>query len=114
MLHLTSAPSRSGGAVGSESRGVSRHSKKARAQSMDWGLHGRVVIVTGGSAGIGRAVAKVFARQGARTVIAARRLEALKAAAQDIERDTGQQVLAVSADTTVQEQVDQLVARVMT
>lgn len=79
---------------------------------MDFGLNGRVVIVTGGSAGIGRAVAKVFALEGARVVIAARHAERLQAAAQDIEGETGQRVLAVCADTTVQEQVDRLVGTV--
>jgi 3-oxoacyl-[acyl-carrier protein] reductase len=39
---------------------------------MDLGLEGRVVLVTGGSAGIGRATAEVLARAGARVAIAAR------------------------------------------
>src|SRR2546423_5347924 len=80
---------------------------------MDWGLSNRVVIVTGGSAGIGRTVAKLLAAEGARVAIAARRVQILESAAESIERETGQQVLAVCADTTVQEQVDQLVAQVM-
>jgi NAD(P)-dependent dehydrogenase (short-subunit alcohol dehydrogenase family) len=80
---------------------------------MDWGLNNRVVVITGGSAGIGRAVAKVLATEGARVVIAARRRQLLESAAESIERETGRRVLAVSADTTVQEQVDQLVERVM-
>ncbi len=80
---------------------------------MDWRLTNRVVVITGGSAGIGRTVAKVLAAEGARIVIAARRAEVLGSAALEIERETGQRVLAVCADTTVQEQVDRLVARVM-
>jgi NAD(P)-dependent dehydrogenase (short-subunit alcohol dehydrogenase family) len=80
---------------------------------MDWGLSQRVVLITGGSAGIGRSVAKVLAAEGARVVIAARRVELLESAAESIERETRQRVLAVVADTTVQEQVDQLVARVI-
>jgi len=80
---------------------------------MDWGLNNRVILITGGSAGIGRAVAKVLAAEGARVVIAARRRQLLESAAESIERETGRRVLAVSADTTIQEQVDQLVARVM-
>jgi len=80
---------------------------------MDWGLNNRVVLITGGSAGIGRAVAQVLAAEGARVVIAARRRQLLESAAESIERETGRRVLAVTADTTVQEQVDQLVARVM-
>ncbi len=71
------------------------------------------MIITGGSSGIGRTVAKVLAGEGAHVVIAARRIELLQSAAEEIERDTGQRVLAVSADTTVDEQVDQLIARVL-
>jgi NAD(P)-dependent dehydrogenase (short-subunit alcohol dehydrogenase family) len=80
---------------------------------MDLGLTNRVVVVTGGSAGIGRTVAKVLAGERARVVIAARRTEPLERAAVEIERDTGQRVLPIAADTTKQETVDQLVARVM-
>jgi len=79
---------------------------------MEWGLSGRVAIVTGGSAGIGLSVARVLASQGVRVAIAARRQQLLERAVTEIERDTGRRVLAVSADTTVQEQVDQLVAQV--
>jgi len=80
---------------------------------MDLGLQGRVVIVTGGSAGIGKTVARVLAAEGARVVIAARRAQLLQAAVQEIERETGHSVLAASADTTVQEHVDRLVQMVI-
>src|SRR5581483_9489726 len=81
---------------------------------MNWGLNDRVVIITGGSAGIGRAVAGMLAAEGAQVVIAARRAELLESAARSIERETGRGVLAIRADTTDQGQVDQLVAHVMT
>ncbi len=71
------------------------------------------MVITGGSAGIGRTVAQVLAGEGARVVIAARRIEPLERAAAAIEQETGQRVLAISADTTNQEQVDQLVTGVM-
>jgi NAD(P)-dependent dehydrogenase (short-subunit alcohol dehydrogenase family) len=80
---------------------------------MDFGLTDRVVVITGGSAGIGRTVAAMLAAEGARVVIAARRVELLESAAVAIDRETGQRVLAVSTDTTVQEQVDRLISRVM-
>jgi NAD(P)-dependent dehydrogenase (short-subunit alcohol dehydrogenase family) len=80
---------------------------------MEWGLYGRVALVTGGSAGIGKSIAKVLANVGARVVIAARRPQLLEQAVEEIQRDTGRRVLPVSADTTIQQQVDQLVAQVM-
>jgi NAD(P)-dependent dehydrogenase (short-subunit alcohol dehydrogenase family) len=80
---------------------------------MNLRLNGRVAIVTGGSAGIGLAIAKVLAEEGVNVVIAARRAALLEAAANNIERETGKAVLAVGADTTVQEHVDQMVRTVV-
>lgn len=76
---------------------------------MDLGLKGRVAIITGGSAGIGYAVAKVLAFEDVHVVIAARRIEVLRSAAAELERKTQRKFLAVSADTTDQKQVDKLV-----
>ncbi len=78
---------------------------------MEWGLAGRVALVTGGSSGIGRVVARVLAAEGAKVVIAARRPALLQDAAEEIQRKTGHRPLAVGADTTNQEQVDQLIAK---
>ena len=80
---------------------------------MDFGLAKRVVMITGGSAGIGRALAALFAAEGARVVIAARRQEPLESTSEAIEEQTGNRVLAICVDTTVQSQVDRLVERAM-
>ena len=50
-------------------------------------LNERVAIVTGGSSGIGRAVAKVLAQEGARVVITARRGDKLSRAAAELEAE---------------------------
>lgn len=55
-------------------------------------LNGKVAIVTGASSGIGRETAKLFARQGARLVLAARGAPALEALAREIRADGGNAV----------------------
>jgi NAD(P)-dependent dehydrogenase (short-subunit alcohol dehydrogenase family) len=67
---------------------------------MDLGLKGKVVAVTGGSEGIGRATALGFGREGARLAVCARRADVLEAAARRIRDETGAEVLPVVADVT--------------
>jgi NAD(P)-dependent dehydrogenase (short-subunit alcohol dehydrogenase family) len=57
-------------------------------------LTGKVVVVTGGSRGLGREIACAVARQGADVVIASRKLEACEAVARDIRNATGRQAMA--------------------
>jgi 3-oxoacyl-[acyl-carrier protein] reductase len=65
---------------------------------MELGLRGKTALVTGGSKGIGRAVAYGLAVEGARVAICARDPEALGRAAREIEAKTGQAVLTIAAD----------------
>src|SRR2546425_12401459 len=71
---------------------------------LDLGLTGKVAIVTGGSAGLGRAAAMRLAREGARVSICARRKEVLERTAGGI-RQAGGDVLAIPADGTRAEAV---------
>ena len=66
---------------------------------------GKSVIVTGGSKGIGRGIATVFARQGAKVTITARGEEALKLAAAEIEGDVRYELCDVSDWASVQSMV---------
>ncbi len=59
----------------------------------------KVVFITGASSGIGAALAREFAKEGARLVLAARRLDRLEGLAQEI-RGHGGEALALTCDVT--------------
>ena len=80
---------------------------------MDLELGNKVAIVTGGSRGIGKAVARQLALEGVSVAIAARDQAALEAARDDLAGETDRPVLAVRADTTNDESVRAMAARVV-
>src|SRR5437763_12379890 len=72
----------------------------------------QVMVVTGASSGVGRAIARAAGRRGAKVVVAARGEEGLLAAVDEIER-AGSEALAVPTDVTDQAQNEELVRRTL-
>ena len=77
---------------------------------MDLGLQGKYALVTGGSRGIGKAIARELAREGADVVIASRTLSDLETAAREIEDETGRRILPMACDVSQKDQVDRVTA----
>lgn len=75
---------------------------------MDLGLTGKRALVTGGSRGIGRAIARALAAEGVRVAICGRDLDAAKAAAAELSQETGGSVTAHQADTGSDDDVARL------
>ena len=73
-------------------------------------IQGKVVVITGGSSGLGDATARRLASMGARVAIAARRRDRLDAIVADIEKEGGE-AKAYTVDVTDKAQVDDLIRR---
>jgi len=67
---------------------------------MDLKLMGKTALVTGGSEGIGRGIARALAKEGVDVAICARRREPLEEAAAVIAKETGRRIVAIPADLT--------------
>src|SRR5262245_14192417 len=67
---------------------------------MDLGLKNKVAVVAGASKGLGHAVAKELAAEGARIAICSRSRERIRKAAEKIQTETGSEVYSEQADIT--------------
>ena len=73
------------------------------------GIENKVVVITGGSSGLGEATAKLLAERGAKVMLGAHREENLERIASEIEGDGGTAAYRVT-DVTSRDQVENLVA----
>ena len=80
---------------------------------MDLDLKGKVAIVTGGSKGIGKAIALELAKEGVDVAICARTLETLENTAKELAEKTGRRIVPIVADTTKTEDVNNMINKVI-
>ena len=73
-------------------------------------LQGKHAILTGGSLGIGEAIARELAREGVDVAIVARNKADLEATARELAAETNRRILPLAADVTSKDQVDRIVA----
>src|SRR4051812_32216206 len=77
-------------------------------------LTGKVALVTGGSKGLGKAMARGFAEAGADIVISSRHEDELRSAAVEVREGTGVRVVHLVADMTRREDVRRLADEALT
>ena len=78
-------------------------------QSNPTSLKNKVVVITGASSGIGRASAKIFAAQGAHTVLVARRANVLAEVQSELQEQFDTRVITVAGDITQQDDINNIV-----
>ncbi|TPD65901.1 SDR family oxidoreductase [Flavobacterium microcysteis] len=79
----------------------------------DNALEGKVIVVTGGGSGLGKAMTKYFLELGAKVAITSRDLEKLRTTAEELEKETGGECLPLACDVRNYEQVEIMLAGVL-
>jgi NAD(P)-dependent dehydrogenase (short-subunit alcohol dehydrogenase family) len=82
-----------------------------KEHTMDLQLKNKTALVTGASAGIGKGIARMLAREGVDVAICSRRPEAIAAAAAEISAETGRKIIGIAADLTNDEDARSFVAK---
>lgn len=76
-------------------------------------LKGKIVVITGASSGIGKAMAEEFAKRGANLVLGARQYVALCELGQELEKQYNIQAVAVQCDVSVEEDCRHLIGQAL-
>ena len=79
----------------------------------DDALKGKVIVVTGGGSGLGKAMTHYFMELGAKVAITSRDLDKLKNTAKELESETGGSCLAVQCDVRHYDQVEAMLQEVL-
>lgn len=79
----------------------------------DDALEGKVIVVTGGGSGLGKAMTKYFLELGAKVAITSRDLEKLKSTASALETETGGKCLPLQCDVRHYDQVENMLQEVL-
>jgi NAD(P)-dependent dehydrogenase (short-subunit alcohol dehydrogenase family) len=79
----------------------------------DDALLGKVIVVTGGGSGLGKAMTKYFMELGAKVAITSRDLEKLKTTSSELEAETGGTCLPVQCDVRHYDQVEAMLQEVL-
>jgi len=79
---------------------------------MDLNLKNKTVVITGGSVGIGNAIAHGFAKEGANIIICARDKERMNSAAKELEKLHKVKVTAITADLSKADDIDNMLRQI--
>lgn len=79
----------------------------------DNALEDKIIVITGGGSGLGKAMTKYFMELGAKVAITSRDLEKLQTTAQELEKETGGKCLALQCDVRHYDQVEAMLSNVL-